>query len=47
MLELLQKNGFRITGIIHDYYLRSFRQKIIENGILCRDMIRLSLDLKS
>lgn len=46
MLELFQKSGFRIKSIIHDYYLQNYERKIIENGILCRDMIRLSLDLK-
>lgn len=44
-LGLYQKCGFRITGVDRDYFIRHYRQEIYENGIQCRDMIRLSLDL--
>lgn len=44
-LELFQKYGFRISRIIPDYYIQTFQKKIIESGILCRDMLLLSLDL--
>ncbi|WP_110933233.1 GNAT family N-acetyltransferase [Paenibacillus bouchesdurhonensis] len=43
-LGLYQKCGFRITGVDRDYFIRHYDQAIFENGIQCRDMIRLSLD---
>jgi ribosomal protein S18 acetylase RimI-like enzyme len=42
-LALYQKHGFRITGIEFDYFTRHYPEEIYENGIICRDMIRLSL----
>lgn len=42
-----QKCGFRLVGIDHDYFLRNYAIPIFENGIQCRDMIRLSLDVSS
>jgi len=44
-LALYQKCGFRIIGVDVDFFLRHYSEKIFENGIQCRDMIRLSLDL--
>ncbi|MEF2965366.1 GNAT family N-acetyltransferase [Paenibacillus sp. M1] len=44
-LYLYQKCGFRITGIDRDFFVRHYDEAIYENGIQCRDMIRLSLDL--
>ncbi|MFC3040842.1 GNAT family N-acetyltransferase [Virgibacillus xinjiangensis] len=44
-LALYQKCGFRITGIDINYFIRHYHDEIFENGIQCRDMIRLSLDL--
>lgn len=44
-LGLYQKCGFRITGVDRDFFIRHYDEEIIENGILCRDMIRLSLDV--
>lgn len=44
-LALYQKCGFRIVGIDQDFFIRHYSEKIFENGILCRDMIRLSQDL--
>jgi ribosomal protein S18 acetylase RimI-like enzyme len=44
-LALYQKCGFRITGIDRDFFIRHYTEEIFENGIQCRDMIRLSLDL--
>lgn len=44
-LALYQKCGFRITGIDIDFFIRHYDEKIFENGIQCRDMIRLSQDL--
>ncbi|MUV38230.1 Aminoglycoside 6'-N-acetyltransferase [Lentibacillus sp. JNUCC-1] len=43
-LALYQKYGFRITGIDPDFFTRHYDGKIFENGIWCRDMIRLSRD---
>lgn len=44
-LALYQKCGFRVTGVDTDYFIRHYHEKIFENGIQCRDMIRLSNDL--
>jgi ribosomal protein S18 acetylase RimI-like enzyme len=44
-LALYQKVGFRITGIDHDFFIRNYEKPIFENGIQCRDMIRLSMPL--
>lgn len=44
-LALYQKCGFRIVGVDHDFFLRHYNDAIYENGIQCRDMIRLSQDL--
>lgn len=44
-LALYQKCGFRMTGIDLDFFTRHYPEEIIENGILCRDMVRLSQDL--
>ncbi|MNW25780.1 putative N-acetyltransferase YvbK [compost metagenome] len=44
-LALYQKCGFRITGIDRDFFVRHYDEEIYENGIHCRDMIRLSLEL--
>ena len=42
-LALYQKVGFRITGIDHNFFIRNYEEPIYENGIQCRDMIRLSM----
>jgi ribosomal protein S18 acetylase RimI-like enzyme len=44
-LALYQKCGFRITGIDRDFFIRHYSEEIYENGIQCRDMIRLAQDL--
>ncbi|WP_440201544.1 GNAT family N-acetyltransferase [Bacillus subtilis] len=44
-LSLYQKCGFRIQAIDHDFFLRHYDEDIFENGIQCRDMVRLYLDL--
>lgn len=41
-LALYQKCGFRMTAIDHDFFTRNYPEAIYENGIQCRDMIRLS-----
>lgn len=44
-LYLYQKAGFRITGIKKDYFADNYPEIIVENGIVCSDMIVLSLTL--
>ena len=41
-LALYQKCGFRISDIDKDFFVRNYDEDIFENGIHCRDMIRLS-----
>ncbi|QZY88192.1 GNAT family N-acetyltransferase [Exiguobacterium acetylicum] len=44
-LALYQKCGFRIVGVDMNFFLRHYEEEIIENGIRCTDMIRLSQDI--
>lgn len=44
-LALYQKCGFRITSVDIDFFIRHYSEEIFENGIQCRDMVRLSQDL--
>lgn len=44
-LALYQKCGFRITGVDKDFFITHYPDEIYENGIQCRDMIRLALEL--
>ncbi|WP_066051543.1 GNAT family N-acetyltransferase [Robertmurraya korlensis] len=44
-LAFYQKCGFRIVGVDSDYFIKYYTEEIYENGIRCRDMIRLSKDL--
>ncbi|MBM7585549.1 GNAT superfamily N-acetyltransferase [Bacillus pakistanensis] len=44
-LALYQKCGFRIIGVDLDFFIRHYTDEIFENGIQCRDMIRLSQEL--
>jgi len=44
-LALYQKCGFRIVGVDVGFFARHYDEPIIENGIRCLDMIRLSQDL--
>ncbi|CAM2903947.1 GNAT family N-acetyltransferase [Paenibacillus sediminis] len=46
-LALYQKCGFRICGVDQDFFIRHYSEPIYENGIQCRDMIRLQQDLTS
>ena len=43
-LALYQKCGFRMSSIDKDFFIRHYDEEIFENGIQCRDMVRLSLD---
>jgi len=42
---LYQKCGFRIVDIDFDFFRRNYAERIYENGIECRDMIRMRIDL--
>ncbi|MFC0477231.1 GNAT family N-acetyltransferase [Robertmurraya beringensis] len=44
-LALYQKCGFRIVGVDIDFFNKHYPEEIYENGIHCRDMIRLSRNL--
>lgn len=44
-LALYQKCGFRIVGVDRDFFKKHYNEDIVENGIQCVDMIRLSMDL--
>jgi GNAT superfamily N-acetyltransferase len=44
-LALYQKCGFRIIGVDIDFFIKHYSEEIHENGIQCKDMIRLSQDL--
>jgi ribosomal protein S18 acetylase RimI-like enzyme len=43
-LALYQKSGFRIDSIDRDFFVRHYSGPIFENGIQCRDMIRLKYE---
>ena len=43
-LALYQKLGFRITGIVADFF-DDYPEPFVENGIACRDMVRLQVEL--
>ncbi len=45
-LAFYQKAGFRIVGVDPDFFIRNYPEPIEENGIPCRDMIRLALVLE-
>ena len=40
-----QRCGFRITGIDFDFFTKNYAEEIIENGIICRDLIQLTMTL--
>ena len=44
-MMLYQKCGFRIVGVELDYFRKNHEERIIENGIECRDMIRMEMEL--
>ena len=46
-LKLYQQCGFRIVSVDFDYFTRSYDEPIYENGLLCRDMIRLCYTFES
>ena len=42
-LAFYQKAGFRIVDVWQNFFLENYDEEIIENGIPCRDMIRLAM----
>lgn len=44
-IMLYQKCGFRIVGVELDYFRKNHEEKIFENGIECRDMIRMRMEI--
>lgn len=42
-LAFYQRQGFRVTGIDHGFFLRNHPEPIVENGIRHIDMLRLTL----
>ncbi|MEZ0480040.1 GNAT family N-acetyltransferase [Planococcus sp. SSTMD024] len=44
-LALYQKCGFRMKSIDRDFFTRHYEEPIFENGIQCRDMVRLDCRL--
>ncbi|MBD7966829.1 GNAT family N-acetyltransferase [Paenibacillus gallinarum] len=44
-LGFYQREGFRITGIDRDFFIKHYPDPIIENGIPCVDMLRLSKEV--
>lgn len=44
-LYLYQKLGFRMVSIDKDFFSRHYNEKIIENGLVLKDMVRLRLEL--
>lgn len=45
-LALYQQCGFRITGVIQDFFVDQYDEVIMENGIQCMDMIRLEKNIQ-
>ncbi|MCR6655071.1 MAG: GNAT family N-acetyltransferase [Opitutus sp.] len=43
-LEIYQRSGFRIIGVVRDYFA-AYDPPIVENGLRCLDMIRLTADV--
>ncbi len=44
-IGLYQKCGFQMIGIDKEYFTRYYKEPIHENGIQCKDMIRMKQDL--
>ncbi|RAZ67850.1 GNAT family N-acetyltransferase [Planococcus maitriensis] len=44
-LALYQKCGFRMKSIDRDFFTRHYDDPIFENGLQCRDMVRLDYQL--
>lgn len=43
-LALYQKCGFRMVSIDRDFFIRNYPEPIVENGIICRDLVYLEYE---
>lgn len=46
-IAFYQKCGFRMTGVIQDFFLGRYEEEVVENGISCKDMVRFAMDLNT
>ena len=46
-LAFYQKAGFRMVGVVRDFFLKHYPEPMFENGIQCVDMVRLELNLET
>lgn len=44
-IAFYKKCGFKVVGIDKGFFTRNYEQKIVDNGLVSTDMIRLSMDL--
>ncbi len=44
-LRFYQRAGFRVVGVVPDFFTKNYDEPIVEDGIACVDMIRLRLEL--
>ncbi|MFB5189890.1 GNAT family N-acetyltransferase [Alicyclobacillus fastidiosus] len=44
-LRLYQRLGFRMTHIEQDYFVKRYPQPIYEDGLQCRDLVHLAMDV--
>lgn len=44
-IAFYQKCGFRMVEIVPDHFVDNYSERIVENGIWCRDQIRFVRDL--
>ena len=45
-LAYYQRAGFRVETVVKDYFLKTYPEPIIENGIQLKDMLRLYISLE-
>ena len=43
-LAFYQRQGFRVTGIDRDFFVKNYSKPVFENGIQLMDMLRLTLN---
>lgn len=44
-IAIYKKCGFKITGIEKDFFVKNYQEEIIENGIRCTDMLRMTMKI--
>ncbi len=44
-LAFYQRGGFRIVGVVPNFFTDNYPDPIIEDGIVCRDMVRLAFEV--